>query len=357
MTERDPRIAHINLACGYRGGERQTHLLIEGLAERGWHQRLIGYHDEPLASVCGSIRGVEVVEVHGKFSVVPALRGCDLVHVHEGRGTPAAFLNDLLHGVPYVVTRRIFKGPRRSLANRLMYRRAARVVAISEAVRGSIAALDPGLDCEVIKDATGHLKSDPSRVAALRQQFGGNHVVGHVGALDDSHKGQRQIVALARRLAEREPDISFVMVGSGWDEKKLKAESADLPNVRFSGQVSDVGNYLAAFDTFLYPSRHEGLGSVLLDAMAYGLPVIATAVGGIPEIIEHNVNGVLCDVDDIGAMSAAILKLRRDPVLHETIAATNRRTAEHYLPSRMTEQYVDLYARLAPVSGRERVVW
>ena len=357
MSEREPRIGHINLARGYRGGERQTQLLIEGLADRGWRQRLIGYRGEPLVSVCGTIQGVQVVEVSSKFAVVPALRGCDLAHVHEGRGTPGAYLNQLLRGVPYVVTRRIFKGPGHTLPNRLMYRRAKQIVAISEAVQRSIAGLDSELDCHVINDASGHLKSDPSRVAALRQQFGGHHVVGHIGALDDSHKGQRQIIALARRLAEREPDISFVLVGSGWDEAKLKSESADLPNVRFAGQVSDVGNYFAAFDTFIYPSRHEGLGSVLLDAMAYGLPIIATAVGGIPEIIEHDVNGLLCDVDDIGAMASAILQLRRDQELHEKISTTNRCAAEHYLPTRMTDQYVELYARLAGGISREHVAW
>ncbi|MBT8444437.1 MAG: glycosyltransferase family 4 protein, partial [Gammaproteobacteria bacterium] len=198
----------------------------------------------------------------------------------------------------------------------------------------------------VIPDASSGLTSQPARAAELRGQFGGDFVVGHIGALDDSHKGQLQIISIARRIRDTESRVRFVLVGSGRDANMLKAAAAGLENVVFTGYVDDVGNYLAAFDAFIYPSRHEGLGSILLDALEFGLPVVATAVGGIPEIIEDDANGFLCAPDDIDALTNAVLRLERDTELCERIKSVNKFKAEGYSPARMTSRYIDIYSRL-----------
>lgn len=347
MADDRIRVAHINLARGYRGGERQTQLLIEGLAERGWSQSLIARRGEALARRCAGTTGLETVEVAGNVVAgALALRSCDLVHVHEGRATQAAYLNSLMRGTPYVLTRRVQKGPRHTRSNRKMYGRAAAIVPVSRAIGESVSALDGSLAWRVIPDASSALLADPARAAALRASFGGDFVIGHVGALDDSHKGQLQIIAIARELAETEPGVRFVLVGSGRDEPLLRQAAAGLDNAYFAGQVEDVGNYLAAFDAFIYPSRHEGLGSILLDALEAGLPVVGTAVGGIPEIIEDGKNGILCFPDDIEAMAAAVLQFYRDPVLREGVGKVNRIRAEEFSPARMTTRYIDLYTDL-----------
>jgi glycosyltransferase involved in cell wall biosynthesis len=146
------------------------------------------------------------------------------------------------------------------------------------------------------------------------------------------------------------------MVGSGRDEAMLKGMAEGLPNVFFTGQVDNVGDYMAALDVFIYPSRHEGLGSTLLDALEFGLPIVATHVGGIPEIVEDGSNGFLCEVDDIGAMVDAVLALSRDPDLTGRIAAVNRTKAERFSPGRMTDRYADLYQRLLGSTEREKAV-
>jgi glycosyltransferase involved in cell wall biosynthesis len=146
--------------------------------------------------------------------------------------------------------------------------------------------------------------------------------------------------------------VTFVLVGAGPDDGALRAEAAGLANVHFAGQVADVGNYLAAFDVFLYPSRHEGLGSALLDAMAFGLPVVATRVGGIPEIVRSVVNGFLVEPDDIAALAAALLTLEADPDLRARIAAANRAHARGYSAAAMTERYINLYRAILPAATR-----
>ena len=343
-------IAHLNLVAGFRGGERQIQLLVEGLARLGWRQRLVARRGEPLAERCAGIAGLEVAAVpNNVLSALRALRGADLVHVHEGRGIQAAWLNRVLRGTPYLITRRNERGPGATWLNRTMYGRAAGRVAISAAVGESLRRLDPRLGSEIVPSASSGLSADPEAAAAIRARYlpaRGGLLVGNVAALVDSHKGQRQIVEAARRLADAEPRLSFLLVGSGRDEARLKSAASGLPNVHFAGFVDNVGDHLRAMDLFFFPSRHEGLGSVLLDALEFGLPVVATRVGGIPEIVEESVNGLLCEVDDSGAQTAALLRLARDPGLRARIAAANRAKAAEYSPERMVERYAAIYGRL-----------
>ena len=344
------QIAHVNLVAGFRGGERQIQLLVEGLARRGWRQRLVARRDEPLAARCAGLEGLEVASVSNNvFSALRALAGVDLVHVHEGRGIQAAWLNRILRGAPYLITRRNERGPAAKWINRVMYARAAGRVAISSAVAESLKRLDRRLDSEIVPSSTGGLSTDPARAAAIRARYLQSEnglLVGNVAALVDSHKGQKQIVEVARRLAGAEPALTFLLVGQGRDEALLKSAAAGLPNLHFAGFVENVGDYLQAMDLFFFPSRHEGLGSVLLDALEFGLPVVATRVGGIPEIVEDQVNGLLCAVDEVGVQAASLLRLARDPGLREWIAAANRAKAAAYSPERMVESYAAIYGRL-----------
>jgi glycosyltransferase involved in cell wall biosynthesis len=341
-------LTHLNLARGFRGGERQTELLIRGLAALGWTQRLVARRGEPLAARCRDVPGLEVAEAGaGVAGAFLALRGAGLVHSHEGRGVQAAWLGKLLRGTPYLITRRVQKGPNASALNRRMYRSAAAVVAISEAIRTALARLDATLPVSVIPSASSGLPVKLGNVERLRASFGGRFVAGHVGALDDSHKGQLQIIRLARRWHEVRPEVRFVLVGAGRDEVQLRQAADGLGNVIFAGEVGNVGDYLAAFDVFLYPSRHEGLGSILLDALDTGLPVVATAVGGIPEIIRDGENGILVKPDDAPALEAAVAAFAADDQLRARVTTANRLRAREFSAATMTGRYERLYRELA----------
>lgn len=302
---------------------------------------------QPLARRCRDVPGLDIREAgFGVIGAAAALRDAGLVHSHEGRGVQAAWLARLAGGAPYVITRRVQKGPRQTWFNRVLYRRAAAVVAISSAIRDALLVLAPDLDAGVIPSAGSGFAPDAASVARLRADFGG-FVIGHVGALDDSHKGQRQILALATRFLTSAPEFRFVLVGSGRDGESLRADAKDLPNVIFAGQVDNVGDYLAAFDLFLYPSRHEGLGSILIDALAAGLPVVATAVGGIPEIVVDGENGTLVPPGDVDALERAVVTFSTDRELRERVAAANRRRAQEFSASAMAGRYAALYRALA----------
>jgi glycosyltransferase involved in cell wall biosynthesis len=279
---------------------------------------------------------------------VRAIRGCALVHAHETGGAQAALVRNLLSQTPYVITRRVDKLPKHDPFTRAMYARAAAIAGLSSAVVQCLERYDPSLAPRKIPSAASGIASDREWVAAFRARFPGKFLVGHVAALDIEHKGQMTLVNAAAALERNYPEIHFVVVGSGRDEERLRSAAAALSNMTFTGWVDNVADHLASFDLFAFPSKHEGLGSILIDAMQFGLPIVATSVGGIPDLIVDGENGVLIVEDDSSGLAAAIARLFSDSALRNAISRANRLRARDYQPQIMTERYLDLYRELMP---------
>jgi glycosyltransferase involved in cell wall biosynthesis len=337
------KIVHVNTARGYRGGERQTELLVRGLASRGVCQALVARRRSPLAARLRDV-DVEVREVAGGLlSVTPVIGDAALVHVHEGRSVYAAFLRSLLSGTPYVITRRVNNPIRKHWFAHKAYRRAACVAAVAPQVAEIVRAYDASIRVCVVHSGSSALPVDPDKSAAIRAALAGKFVVGHVGALDNDQKGQEFIVAVARQLARSHPDVLFMLVGGGDDEAMLKAAAAGLPNVTFTGFVENVGDYLAAFDVFILPSNREGIGSILFDAMERGLPVVASRVGGVPDIVHHRENGLLIDPASPAQLRDAILHLKSRPDLCEAYGRRGKEFAKDFTGEAMWRKYLALY--------------
>ena len=346
-----PLICHVNLARGFRGGERQTELLVRELAGAGVHQRLVGRRGEPLLERISEVQQVERLAVGG--NALGGFRGgraADLVHAHETHAAHGAYLRHRVSGTPYIVTRRVCNVPGSGSFTRGMYQRAACTATVSASVADIMAAYAPGLPTRVIHSATSELPTDPAFVADLRSGLSGRFVVGHVGALDEKTKGQSYIIQAARELAASHPDLYFLFIGGGRDEAMLKSLAAGLDNVRFTGFVTNVGDYLSVMDIFMLPSMTEGMGGIVVDAMQFGLPVIATRVGGLPEVVSDRKSGLLIPPADVPALKAAIIALHDDPGLRARMGAAGREIAEGFAPAKMAEQYLRLYT---DVLGRE----
>jgi len=151
------------------------------------------------------------------------------------------------------------------------------------------------------------------------------------------------IIAVARELEQTHRDIRFMLVGSGDDEGMLKSAAAGLSNVTFTGFVENVGDYLAAFDVFVLPSNREGIGSVLLDAMDRALPVVASRVGGVPDIVHDGENGILIDAGRPDQLRDGILALRADPDRRRLLGENGREVAKNYTTGVMARKYLDIY--------------
>lgn len=339
------RIAHVNVARGYRGGERQTELLIRELAGRGFDQMLVARRGDDLSRRFEA-GPVELRQTSGNLmDVFIAIRDADIVHVHEGRSPYPAWLRSLVSGTPYILTRRVDKPISNHHFAHLAYRGAAFVAAISPTVADTVRRFEPRAMMAVVTSSVSHLPVDAKRVAEIRRRHEGKFVIGHVAALDNDIKGQGHVIEVAAELDRSHPDVQFMLVGSGPDEAMLKTRADGLRNVEFTGFVDNVGDYLAALDVLVLPSNREGLGSILLDAMWQGLPIIGSRVGGIPWLVRDGETGLLIEPGRSDQLKAAILRLRSAPELGRELGYNGRNLAEQYTPSVMADRYTDLYTR------------
>jgi sugar transferase (PEP-CTERM/EpsH1 system associated) len=146
-----------------------------------------------------------------------------------------------------------------------------------------------------------------------------------------------------------------VIVGEGPEHEYLKAQATRLglsERISFTGHQRDVRPWLAAFDIFVLSSDWEGMSNALLEAMAAGLPVVATAVGGTPEVVVEGETGFLVPPRDPEALAEAILRLLRDPDLRRRMGEAGRkRVAEHFSVEQMVQKTEALYEHLVAEKG------
>lgn len=341
-------VTHLNLSRGFRGGERQTELLIRELGARGLSQHAVLRAGSPLMDRLAGVPGLRRSTVSTPWLPRPRLLDAPLLHAHEARAAHLAHLTHRFTKRPYLVTRRARENPGPGRLTRSLYRRAASVVAISRAVESILRDYDPALSTRVINSAADPASPDPATVTRLRERWRDRFVVGHVGALVDRHKGQRVLIEAARRLSATIPELTVVLLGDGPDEASLREAARGDDRIEFEGFVGDVAGYMAVFDVFAFPSRYEALGSTLLDALAAGLPSVASDVDGIPEIIRHDREGLLVPPGDAAALADAILALYRDPAARRQYAEAARARADRYNAASMADRYLALYQSIAP---------
>lgn len=339
-------VTHINLARGFRGGERQTELLVRELAADGYHQQLMVRADSPLLSRLHGTAHLTCIALRRPYLLSKALfkwRGC--VHAHEAKAAQLAYLQTRLRPCPYIITRRVCKAPRDLVFTTQVYTQAARVVAISHAVQQVLQSRFPQLPVQIIPSAAARLTTS-SALAELQARYTDKFVVGHIGALVDRDKGQSVLIRAARQLQQLCPDVYFVLVGDGADSASLRTQAQDLSNIEFVGHRDNIADYLSVFKVFAYPSFNEGLGSSLLDAMQFEVPIIASDVGGIPDVVQHNHNGLLIPVGDAQALVQAVLSLRQDCVLRRRLVTKALEVVDQFSATNMAQAYARVYRAL-----------
>jgi len=342
-----PMICHLNLAPTFRGGERQTELLVRELAKRGFEQRLVVRKGHVLAERCAGIENLQVCEAASNpVAFGLAARGSGIVHAHDGRSVYSALLANLLFQTPYVITRRVVPNKPATFLRSMAYRRAAKIVAISGAVVDALHRWSPQLAPATIPSANAGFAVDEAAVAAIRAERSGKTLIGNVGALDHSHKGQSTIIEVAREAARQHPDWHFLLCGDGRDEQRFRDEIGDLANIELVGWVDNVGDYLASFDVFVFPSLHEALGSVLLDVLQFGLPIVASNVGGIPGVVADGVNGILVPPEDSDKLLTALAKIVDNDPMRQEMCQRNIELARNFTAEAMADAYSQLYRSL-----------
>ena len=360
------RIVHVAGSADWGGGERYLELMARHLDREAFALEAIA---PAPGALCGRLAALgvpaHVVDLEALVSprAVTRLasafrrRAPDLVQSHGARANVYARLAARLAGVRVVIStihNALADYP--VSATRLAVYRAmdrltlpltTRVLCVAEAL-----ARDYPCRSVVVRNGIDAADFDPVRVGpparALRQILapGGGPLVGFVGRLTPQ-KAPLAFVALIARLRRTRPDVQGVIVGDG----PLRAEgerAGDAQGLgawcRVLGARDDVAAVLAALDVFVLTSMSEGFPFVVLEAMALERPVVATAVNGVPEIVEHGVTGVLAARGDGDAMARAVLDTLADAERARAMGRAGRRRVQAWFTaSRMVTETEAFY--------------
>ena len=280
-------------------------LLARALRERGHGQRIVSPGDSALTHKARQ-EGFDVAPLGGVLGLRRDLQGVQIVHTHSGRAQTLSFLATAKLPVVRIATRHVAFEPRHPAIHRLKYTATCDgIIAVSEAVRRVL--LDSGVPGEKIEVIPNGVElppaiATPEQRAAARRKFGfarEHFVVGHLGAFTHE-KGQDVAIAAAALLRERLPQLRMILAGEN---------PPGMPpdqRVQLPGFVDDRDRFFAALDLFIMPSRSEGWGLAAAEAMAHGIPVVASDTGGLREIVERNETGWLVTPGDPGALADAI---------------------------------------------------
>jgi glycosyltransferase involved in cell wall biosynthesis len=168
-------------------------------------------------------------------------------------------------------------------------------------------------------------------------------------------KGFDLLVAALPRLAQSASGARLLLIGDGPERERLTALATHLgvsERVTITGATRDVGAYLAAADVFAAPSRNEGMGRALVEAMALGLPVVGAAVGGIPAVVTDGVCGRLVPSGDAGALAEALADLAADAALRAKLGAAAAERAEAFSTAVADRRMLALYDTLTRARAR-----
>jgi L-malate glycosyltransferase len=370
---------HVDTARTWRGGQNQVLLTVNGLRAIGERAALVAHPDGELRR--RAAEGLELIPIAPRTEmdltaawrfarVLKRLRP-DVIHAHDPHGVAMASLAlSLTAGStkerplpPLVASRRVDFHMKGNSFSRWKYRQVDCFIAASEAIRQMLIA--DGVPAD--RTVTVHEGIDVDHVIAtppvnVHEAFWLPHhapVVGNVAALVP-HKGQRYLIDAAHLVVQEIPDARFIILGEGELREHLERQVREHhleKHVLLPGFRTDVLGCIKGFDVFVMSSVTEGLGTSLLDAMACARPIVATHAGGIPEIVEDGVNGLLVPPRDAAALAAAIVRALRDQPLRERLGKTGFDCVrDRFTVERMVAATAAVYREIAQVRSTKSEV-
>jgi glycosyltransferase involved in cell wall biosynthesis len=283
----------------------------------------------------------------------------DVIHLNTPRPLVVGGLASKLCGIPLRFCSRRVNFPLNSPLSRLKYNWIQEsVITVSVGIRRTL--IEGGVCPDLIKVIYEGVDLEwvDSQQGPAPEPVNSGLVVGTVAHLSPE-KGHRILLEAAARVLSRVPDTHFVLVGEGELMAPLKARVEELgieKKVTFTGFRSDSEALMKHFDVFCLPSLSEGLSSAILVAMASRLPVVATQVGGIPELVVDGETGILVPPNDATQLADGLCKVLESPQLQEKMGCAGRqRIKERFTLERKLDEMEEHYlSMLASVSDRTK---
>ncbi|HYG50242.1 MAG TPA: glycosyltransferase family 4 protein [Flavobacteriales bacterium] len=344
------RILELNTERTWRGGERQTVYDMLGHTLQGNQSMVICRKGFPLAKACKK-HNLEHKEITAHrqliwFMLVKA-RSFDIIHCQTSKTQQLAVFTKWFHGRKVVYTRRLDFVPK-GFFSKLKYKWTSHVVAITPAIKKILEGV--GIKkITVISEVVEKKELDKERAQKFLASVnaGNKKIIGTTAAFVQ-HKDPLTMVKAIKKLSELRTDFIFIHFGDGAllpDVEKAIADSNIGAFYHVAGFMQNVEDMFSVFDVFVMSSEEEGLGSSVLDAFMYKVPVVSTNAGGLADVVEGN--GLLSRVKDHESLAKNIDQILNDSALRQNLVekAYKKATEEHSLQT-ISKHYADLFSRL-----------
>ena len=358
------RVVHLVLGLSVGGLEQVVYDLVRCTDRDKFHVRVlclgeIGKWGPKFDALAVPVEGLGVLELRtlGRVAAVArrlrALRP-DILHTHNPAPHMVGALAACLCGVPVVINTKHGRNyphvGKSVLANRLATWLSSKVIAVSQDAADVAMKIEKVSQrkVDVIRNGIDLAKFPLAR--RPRRELQRRAV--HVARISYSSKDQRTLLRAVRIVADQHPDFVVDIVGDGPDRSDLEALCDELrlrSHVNFIGFRDDVQSFLSHAEFFVLSSVTEGVSITLLEAAASGLPIVATNVGGNPEVTVHGETGFLVPPRSPEALAAAMLDMLKDTNRARRMGISGRRRVEeHFDLRRSVAKYEDLYFSLLP---------
>ena len=349
---------HTEASLGFGGQERRILRELEGLDSARFHGVLLCQPGSRLGRVTEE-RGIPTLwrKMRSAFDPIAFMQivrllqqeRVDIIHAHSSRDAWLGGAAGKLLGLPVFRTRHLLT----PIGGPFVYRRlTTRVITVSEGVRQYlISAGVPAAQIVTVPTGIDLKRFDPARtdLVDMRQRFGiarDAFVIGIVAVLR-VRKGHRFLMQAVKQLAPEFPQIKLVIVGEGPQESNIRGliqELALQQHVALLGLQDDIPSILKALDVFVLPAQEEALGTALIEATAMGVPVIATQIGGIPEVVGDA--GLLFPSEDVAALAQHLRTLIKTPTLAARLRVQGQaRARELYDGNLMVRRMEEIYVK------------
>lgn len=281
----------------------------------------------------------------------------DLIHLHGSQDTWIGVLAKSLSGggfPPLIRTKHNIFEWHMNPPNRWLYSRIDAYISISgfidrQVEQYPVTSIQPRALIHSVPDTERLYKECPDIRGELTTPSPDTFLWGSTGRLR-SEKAFDVLLHAFARVHEREPRSHLVIAGDGSDRTQLESLARELAldsSVTFLGFRQDIPGILKSLDAYVLTSRSEGLGTAILEALAVGLPVVATNVGGIPDSVHHGETGLLAGKDDVDEIAAAMLRIMHDKGLRERLGTNARRlVSEQFTEEALIEKTLSFYEKV-----------
>lgn len=349
-------VFHLDDSKNLRGGERQLLYLANELSKLGVENYIVARKNSPLIEnakkytiptialpylfeldiISAIILSLKIRKINKKNKKV-------IIHTHTGHTPTIGLFIKLFINVKVVVHRRVdFK--LNSYFSKIKYNHADAIIVISNAIKNMLEI--SGIDKSKIYLIPSSIPNDFIEINIQPRKFPkGKIIVGTLISLVE-HKDPLNLIEAAKIVIEKTNNIFFEIGGEGYlmEEciKKIREYKIEK-NVIMKGYIKNNKEFLKNINIYVLSSKEEGLGSSLIEAMSFGLPLIGTDAGGIPEIIEDGVNGFVVPKENPQKLAEAIIKISNNKNLYEDFSKNSLEIVKTYTSEIMAKKTLNLY--------------